>query len=74
MREVARHYLDLLRKQLGREPPPGVETEWLLLLAGGHGGIGHIDVFANDIVAESWYGRDTAAGSGAAASGNRATG
>ncbi|MGD8672101.1 MAG: HipA domain-containing protein [Thiogranum sp.] len=66
-----RHYLDLLRKQLGREPPPGVETEWLLLLAGGHGGIGHIDVFANDIVAESWYGRDTAAGSGAAASGNR---
>jgi len=66
-----RHYLDLLRKQLGREPPPGVETEWLLLLAGGHGGIGHIDVFANDIVAESWYGRDTASGSGAAASGNR---
>lgn len=26
---------------------------------GGHGGIGHIDVFANDLEAESWYQRDT---------------
>jgi serine/threonine-protein kinase HipA len=64
-----RHYLDLLRGRLGREPPPGLESEWLLLLAGGHGGIGHIDVFADDRVAEGWYGRDLSATS--AAAGNR---
>jgi serine/threonine-protein kinase HipA len=64
-----RHFLDLLREQLGREPPPGIETEWSLLLAGGHGGIGHIDVFADDRQAEHWYARDTAAASGIA--GNR---
>jgi serine/threonine-protein kinase HipA len=52
-----RHYLDLLRSQLGWEPPPGLETEWLLLLTGGHGGVGHIDVFSNDIAAENWYGQ-----------------
>lgn len=54
-----RHYLDLLRARLGREPPPAIETEWQLLLMGGHGGIGHIDVFANDLDAESWYQRDS---------------
>lgn len=63
-----RHYLDLLRNTLGREPSPGAETEWWLLLAGGHGGIGHIDVFADDRVAESWYGRDLPP---TAAAGNR---
>lgn len=50
-----RHYLDLLRAQLGREPPPGPETEWRLLTLGGHGGIGHVDVFADDLAAEGWY-------------------
>ncbi|MDT8387281.1 MAG: HipA domain-containing protein [Thiogranum sp.] len=50
-----RHYLDLLRTRLGREPPPGLETEWQLLVMGGHGGIGHIDVFPDDIAAETWY-------------------
>lgn len=50
-----RHYLDLLRMQTGREPPPGMETEWRLLLMGGHGGVGHIDVFADDLAAEQWY-------------------
>lgn len=50
-----RHYLDILRAELGREPPLGIETEWQLLLMGGHGGIGHIDVFTNDIVAAHWY-------------------
>lgn len=54
-----RHYLDLLRARLGREPPPAIETEWQLLLLGGHGGIGHIDVFANDLEAEAWYQRET---------------
>ena len=70
-----RHYLDLLRAQMGREPPPGIDTEWLLLLAGGHGGIGHIDVFANDMVAESWDASAATANTAAAAvSGSRATG
>jgi serine/threonine-protein kinase HipA len=50
-----RHYLDILRARLGREPPPGPETEWQLLVMGGHGGIGHIDLFADDIAAEAWY-------------------
>ncbi len=50
-----RHYLELLRRQDGREPPPGMDTEWRLLLLGGHGGIGHVDVFADDLTAERWY-------------------
>lgn len=50
-----RHYLDILRSKLGKEPAPGLETEWQLLVMGGHGGIGHIDVFADDIIAEAWY-------------------
>ena len=49
------HYLDLLRSKSGQEPPPGMETEWQLLLMGGHGGIGHVDVFSDDIAADAWY-------------------
>jgi serine/threonine-protein kinase HipA len=56
-----RHYLDLLRARLGKEPPPGIDSEWQLLLMGGHGGVGHIDVFAGDLAAESWYHRGEAA-------------
>ncbi|MGD8875058.1 MAG: HipA domain-containing protein [Gammaproteobacteria bacterium] len=55
-----RHYLDILRARSGREPPPGLDTEWQLLVMGGHGGIGHVDVFADDIVAEAWYRSATA--------------
>jgi len=63
-----RHYLDLLRSQLGREPSPGPDTEWQLLQMGGHGGIGHIDVFADDIAAVDWYeGRAAPAAEGSAA-------
>jgi serine/threonine-protein kinase HipA len=50
-----RHYLDLLRSESGKEPPPGIDTEWQLLLLGGHGGIGHVDVFSDDLAAESYY-------------------
>jgi len=50
-----RHYIDLLRAQQGREPAPGLDTEWRLLVTGGHGGIGHIDVFSDDITAQNWY-------------------
>ena len=54
-----RHYLNMLRAKLGKEPPPGLETEWQLLVMGGHGGIGHIDIFKDDIRAESWYQTDS---------------
>jgi serine/threonine-protein kinase HipA len=37
-----------------------METEWQLLVMGGHGGIGHIDVFSDDIAAETWYRSATA--------------
>lgn len=65
-----RHYLDLLRARLGKEPPPGIDTEWQLLLLGGHGGIGHIDVFDDDLAAETWYHR---AGDSGPAQANAAT-
>jgi len=51
------HYLHRLQKKQGRPPPPGVDTEWQLLLMGGHGGIGHVDVFKDDQVALNWYNR-----------------
>ena len=50
-----RHYLDILRAVNGKEPPPGIDTEWQLLMMGGHGGIGHVDVFSDDITALNWY-------------------
>ena len=31
------------------------ETDWEILMYAGHGGIGHIDVFASDDEAEQWY-------------------
>jgi len=49
------HYLALLQQTLGYEPPQGMETEWRLLVMGGHGGIGHVDVFADDLAAAIWY-------------------
>ena len=61
-----RHYLDILRARSGREPPPGLETEWQLLVMGGHGGIGHVDVFEDDIVAGNWYRAATASHDGPA--------
>jgi len=60
------HYLDILRARSGKEPPSGVETEWQLLVMGGHGGIGHVDVFQDDIAAGTWYRSVTATRNGAA--------
>jgi len=48
------HYLDVLRRR-GTRLPPGIETEWALLLMGGHGGVGHVDVFRDDREAMAWY-------------------
>ncbi|HFD39878.1 MAG TPA: type II toxin-antitoxin system HipA family toxin [Anaerolineae bacterium] len=40
-----------------REPPPapGFETEWALLMMAGRDGIGHLDIFPDDLEAEAWY-------------------
>ena len=54
-----RHYLDILRDKEGKEPPPGLDTEWQLLIMGGHGGIGHLDIFSDDFIAEKWYSSNT---------------
>lgn len=50
-----RLYLNTLRARLGHEPPMGMGTEWELLMLGGHGGIGHVDVFQDDLTADRWY-------------------
>lgn len=36
-------------------PEPGFDTDWQLLMLAGHGGIGHLDVFESDSVANDWY-------------------
>jgi len=45
----------------GIHPAPGFDTDWAILLVAGHGGIGHLDVFADDEAAAQWYaaGRDS---------------
>ncbi len=59
------HYLKVLQRESGRPPPPGLDTEWKLLLMGGHGGVGHVDVFKDDRQALSWYEQYGQAGSSA---------
>ncbi len=39
----------------GMTPEPGFDEDWALLLLAGHGGIGHIDCFADDDAAREWY-------------------
>lgn len=46
--------LDYLAKR-GIKPTPGIETDWEVLMASGHGGIGHLDVFDSDTRAVDWY-------------------
>ncbi|NOQ89548.1 MAG: hypothetical protein GQ549_01235, partial [Gammaproteobacteria bacterium] len=31
------------------------DTDWEILKVSGHGGIGHLDIFENDTLAENWY-------------------
>lgn len=31
------------------------DTDWEILKVSGHGGIGHLDIFENDALAENWY-------------------
>ncbi|WP_419590851.1 type II toxin-antitoxin system HipA family toxin [Thiolapillus sp.] len=36
-------------------PEKGLLQDWLVLTRTGHGGIGHLDVFVDDRIAEDWY-------------------
>ena len=42
-------------REKGIEPASPFEADLALLAHTGHGGIGHVDVFADDASAESWY-------------------
>ena len=39
----------------GIRPDPGFDSDWAILMVAGHGGIGHLDVFADDDRARQWY-------------------
>ncbi len=45
-------------REKGVEPGSGFEADLALLAQTGHGGIGHIDVFADDEAAQHWYASD----------------
>ncbi len=47
-------YLRLLQHAT-RDIPAGQDLEWALFLLTGHNGIGHLDVFADDLAADRWY-------------------
>jgi len=36
------------------------DTDWEILKVSGHGGIGHLDIFENDALAENWYSKPPA--------------
>lgn len=40
----------------GQQPAPGFDSDWAILMTAGHGGIGHLDLFADDGRAMTWYG------------------
>ena len=42
-------------QQQGITPTPGFDSDWAILMVAGHGGIGHLDVFASDAKAAEWY-------------------
>lgn len=52
------HYLKVLQRNKGTPPEKGIDTEWALLLMGGHGSVGHVDVFQDDRAALNWYKRE----------------
>ncbi|MHB8472692.1 MAG: type II toxin-antitoxin system HipA family toxin [Gammaproteobacteria bacterium] len=42
-------------EQQGNTPPPGFDSDWAILVTAGHGGVGHLDIFADDEKALAWY-------------------
>ncbi len=51
-----RLYTKALEKR-SQPPSPGFDTDWEILMLAGRNGIGHIDVFRDDVVAGEWYER-----------------
>lgn len=52
---IQRTTMTRLLEREGLRLPPGLDTEWALLTRFGRGGIGHLDVFADDLSAEHYY-------------------
>lgn len=50
-RELVLQYL----KTQNIETKKGFDTDWVILMASGHGGIGHLDIFTDDDSATKWY-------------------
>ncbi len=53
-RNLALKYLQK-KRQLSTQDMTGFDADWEILKISGHGGIGHLDVFENDQMAENWY-------------------
>lgn len=51
-----RIYSKVLAKR-GIRPHPGLDLDWSLLMLAGRNGIGHLDVFQDDQMADAWYGK-----------------
>ncbi len=52
---IQRRIYTRILEQRPNPPAPGLETDWELLLLAGHNGIGHLDIFRDDRVAENYY-------------------
>lgn len=49
-----RVYAEILARR-ANPPAPGMETEWEILMLSGRNGIGHLDIFPDDVAAHNWY-------------------
>lgn len=55
-RNLQRRILTRILERRGVSTARGPDLEWELLLLGGRNAIGHLDVFADNTVAQAWYG------------------
>lgn len=53
---IQRRIYTRILEQRDTPPAPGLDTDWEILLLAGRNGIGHIDLFRDDRIAEDWYG------------------
>jgi len=54
-RNFQRALLQKYLHSINLTPQPGFDTDWEMLIRAGHGGVGHLDVFASDEAALQWY-------------------
>lgn len=52
---IQRRIYTRILEQRQSPPAPGIDTDWEILLLAGRNGVGHIDLFRDDRVAEDWY-------------------